>query len=288
MDQTWETYDDIPDDNVTDTATSALGSFLSKGNFYAAAQASNTSRYFSVDIGLVHFIALDLNMYYNVDTCGDTCRKAQIEWLKKDLDIANQNRDNVPWIVAGSHFPFYCTGCYAKQVSGDYYASPKAEYFGNANITASRLFDEQLSLERKKSLSYVAEGSVQSIEDLVPILNENKCDLYVAGHWHYYESLFPMEYNNQGYGGKPLQQDFVHPNVTVHVTSGNGGPPGPDSFTEDCPGPDCGSIPSTRKQSTTFGFGRMTVFNTTHLQFEQISNADGSLVDTWTMVRASS
>ena len=57
LDQTWETYGDIPDDDanitITDTATSALGSFLSKGNFYAAAAQSNTSRYFSLDIGLV-------------------------------------------------------------------------------------------------------------------------------------------------------------------------------------------------------------------------------------------
>lgn len=55
LDQTWETYGDIPDETknitITDTATSALGSFLSKGNFYAA--QSNTSRYFSLDIGLV-------------------------------------------------------------------------------------------------------------------------------------------------------------------------------------------------------------------------------------------
>ena len=48
------------------TATSALGALLSRGTHHAAglhgSTPSNTSRFFSVDFGLVHLIALDLNM----------------------------------------------------------------------------------------------------------------------------------------------------------------------------------------------------------------------------------
>ena len=69
------------------TATSALGAFLSTGNFHSLARRhrpqqsshlssstaplpfrthtahpSNTSRYYSVDHGLVHLVALDLNV----------------------------------------------------------------------------------------------------------------------------------------------------------------------------------------------------------------------------------
>jgi hypothetical protein len=42
-----------------------------------------------------------------------------------------------------------------------------------------------------------------------------------------------------GHGGAILQRDFKDPTVTVHVTTGNGGPPGADNFREDCPGADC-------------------------------------------------
>jgi hypothetical protein len=46
--------------------------------------------------------------YNGVDSCGASCRAAQLEWLEKDLAAANANRDAVPWIVAFSHFPLYC------------------------------------------------------------------------------------------------------------------------------------------------------------------------------------
>ena len=150
-----------------------------------------------------------------MDPCGDVCRLAQIEWLKANLAAANTNRESVPWIVAGSHFPFYCTGCTAKQMSAEYYASSDAEMCGNVNFTASKKCSSSRTLEA---------GSAASISDLVPVLQDNSVDLYVAGHWHYYESVLPGTLGSTGAGGVPLQTDFVNPNVTVHVTSGNGGP----------------------------------------------------------------
>lgn len=49
------------------TATTPLGHLLSFGTHHGVGNTgpvpSGTSRYYSVDLGLVHFIALDLNMY---------------------------------------------------------------------------------------------------------------------------------------------------------------------------------------------------------------------------------
>ena len=103
---------------------------------------SGSSRYFSVDFGLIHFVALDLNVYYGGDPCGDPCKAAQLKWLEADLAAANRNRATVPWVVVMSHYPFYCTGCYAKQMASKYYASGDAEWHGNANATA-QLFAQQ-------------------------------------------------------------------------------------------------------------------------------------------------
>ena len=127
------------------------------------------------------------------------------------------------------------------------------------------------------------------ITDLMPIIHAGGVDLYAAGHWHYYESLLPAAVGATGIGGRVLQKDFVNPDVTVHVTTGNGGPPGPDNFFEDCKGvfrDDCGSIPSTRFQSVSSGYGRLVAHNSTHLQYSQVRNNDSAIEDDWMITQS--
>ena len=85
------------------TATTALGKHLTQGTFYGlglhAPVPSNTSRYGSVDIGLIHYTGLDLN---KLDA-------GQLAWLEEDLAYANGNRANTPWIFVSSHFPVFNT-----------------------------------------------------------------------------------------------------------------------------------------------------------------------------------
>ena len=117
---------------------------------------------------------------------------------------------------------------------------------------------EALMASKSPKGRVLREAAKEVIADLIPEIHAGGVDLYIAGHWHYYESLYPASFGADGIGGAPLQKDFVNPNMTVHVTSGNGGPPGADNFNEDCKDPkDCGSIPSTRFQSVNFGYGRM-------------------------------
>jgi hypothetical protein len=66
-----------------------------------------SSRYYSVDFGLVHLVSLDLNVYY-MDSEKEW-RAPQLEWFRKDLEAAAGNREAVPWIVVVSHYPMYCT-----------------------------------------------------------------------------------------------------------------------------------------------------------------------------------
>jgi hypothetical protein len=68
--------------------------------------------------------------------------------------------------------------------------------------------------------------------------------------------------------------------VTVHVTTGNGGPPG---FND--PADYGGSIPSTNQQSVNYGRGRVSAHNATHLEFTQINNKDSSVQDHWFLVQ---
>jgi hypothetical protein len=103
--------------NGTDErALTGLGSLLSRAtgqygaSAHGGAEPSHTSRWFSVDIWLIHLVALDGNVYdwgiYHTET---VYRQAQLSWLRKDLAAAAENRDKVPWILMLSHYPIYCS-----------------------------------------------------------------------------------------------------------------------------------------------------------------------------------
>lgn len=47
---------------------------------------------FSFDYGPVHIVSASTEHDYSVNS-------AQIQWIQKDLETANANRANVPWIV---------------------------------------------------------------------------------------------------------------------------------------------------------------------------------------------
>ena len=274
-------------ERVRTTAETPLGFALSVGALHAAGVtgagglASNTSRYFSSTLGLVHMVALDFNLYYGDDACGAPCREAQLQWVQRDLALAVANRDSVPWIVLGAHYPLFCTGCGNNEVTARYYASAEAEVHGNCNATAEHLLG-------KGGGRGLSGASAELVADYAPILQRFGVDLFMAGHWHYYESLWPTT------GGTPdcpacavpVQTNFTDPRGTVHITTGNGGPPGLDSFHEHCPGADCGSIPATRRQSLAFGYGRIVAHNASVLEFTQLANANGSVVDHFTITQS--
>jgi len=297
LDGTWQKWGPIAGGDGTavpaaSTASSALGAFLTTSAHHGpgtlGSHPSNTSRYFSVDLGLVHLIALDLNMYFGVDPCGSPCKAAQLQWLEDDLKLANTNRENVPWVLAFSHYPMYCSGCNSAQVSAPYYSSDEAEICGNGNATASAAFAaaRQNEGEQVRAQLKVSANSNGIITDLQPLFDKYSLDLYLGGHWHYYESLFPLQAGNKACQScaTPTQTDFNSPKSTVHVTTGNGGPPGKDTFCESGSGAaDCGSIPATRKQTNEFSSGRVIAHNRTHLTFQQILNSDSSLFDEWTI-----
>lgn len=63
--------------------------------------ASGTNLWYSFDMNLVHFIAIDTEVYaYFVDQ-GQIDR--QLNWLEQDLIKANKNRQKVPWIIMYGH-----------------------------------------------------------------------------------------------------------------------------------------------------------------------------------------
>ena len=265
------------------TATSALGEHLTKGTLYAmglhGATPSNTSRYASSTIGLIHMIGLDLN---NLDD-------AQLAWLETDLAAADANRANVPWIMVASHFPIYHSAAvehrnasYLSYV-GDEEASTLHEEgrrFVDEGAAYAAVSEECASEEECRTI-----GEFQAIlgAALQPLFAKYKIDLYNAGHVHSYEATWPLCDFTTGElcDGK---QDFIDPAGPVHITEGNGGVPGVAAAhtTTDCtkPGGFC------RVEGTGGAYARITAWNATHFQYDHVQNADGAVTDTFTIVRS--
>eukprot|EP00939_MAST-03C_sp_MAST-3C-sp1_P001607 g1607.t1 len=274
------------------TATSALGRLLSTANhhgagLYGAGVPSNTSRYYSVDVGLIHFVALDLNMYNGVDNCGEPCRQAQLAWLDKDLALANENRDRVPWIVAMSHFPLYCSNCPAPghepdalgtphskaavSPPGDWWNEEYCEYVGH---DASCVVPPSFLEEEGGGVTSTTAGNDDMVPDFEPLFMKYGVDVYASGHIHDYEWIYPI------WNATAVQKDFVDPRAPVHLVTGNGGPPSASSFSTikdyayAYSTKDIGVYPAGLGSYT-----RMTAFNSSTMRWTQIANNDSSVLE---------
>lgn len=53
---------------------------------------SSNRFWYSFDYGPVHFVAISTEWDFSLGS-------EQNEWIKKDLEAANNNRKNVPWII---------------------------------------------------------------------------------------------------------------------------------------------------------------------------------------------
>jgi len=72
--------------------------------------------WYSYEYGTVHFTQIDTETDYPHSPEGQGSEinagpfGNQLEWLESDLAAANNNRDNVPWIIVSGHRPLYSSG----------------------------------------------------------------------------------------------------------------------------------------------------------------------------------
>eukprot|EP00041_Stephanoeca_diplocostata_P034117 m.1144845 g.1144845 ORF g.1144845 m.1144845 type:complete len:676 (+) comp24464_c0_seq12:41-2068(+) len=183
-----------------------------------AGETTNTL-YYSWDAGLVHYIAISTELWFGVGT-KDVNLASFKEWLKKDLEAANQNRENVPWVVAHGHRDIYCS------TTDD----DDCNTLGDA-------------------------GLVRAV--LEPLFFEYGVDIWINGHEHSYERTYPL------YQGKSVAS-YVNPPCTFYIVTGAAGSP------EMHEGFDNKQPSWSAFRSNTFGYSRMSVFNSTHLYWEQV------------------
>lgn len=243
------------------SSTSALNTMLTLSTLHgrAAKQAhykqangehSSTSRFYSEDIGLVHFISLDFSPYYFADT-QKQWKAPQLTWFEADLKSID--RTKTPWVIVGGHFPLYCS-----------------------SDTLDERHDEGLlpdaDIGSFKGCTGTGEGTVEeSRGDLEPLMLKYGVDIFVAGHEHDYESIWPVA------KGQLVAETFVNPPAPVHFVTGAGGPPGMDHFGD--------AGPWDRKRMNLPSYGRIIAYNATTLTFQQVFNANSTLFDEVTITK---
>merc|ERR1711998_742089 len=144
INQTWGTAFAQPkthqvDEEVWSKTDSALGHFMTKHNLYTQAMhgatPSGTSRWYSVNLGQLHLVGLDLGQGgtgvgpsdEQSNPFWEAMEKEQVAWLEKDLSAVD--RSVTPWVMVMSHFPLYHTALETNaDTSAAWYTSARAEF----------------------------------------------------------------------------------------------------------------------------------------------------------------
>ncbi|XP_017963624.1 acid phosphatase type 7 isoform X2 [Drosophila navojoa] len=196
--------------------------------------------FYSFDLGPVHFIGISTEVYYFLNY-GLKTLVFQYEWLKRDLETANQpeNRAKRPWIIIYGHRPMYCSND-----NGDDCANHETVV--------------------RKGLP------VLNFFGLEPLFYKYGVDVELWAHEHCYERMWPL-YNYTVYNGS-LAEPYVNPGAPVHIISGAAGNhEGREPFFKQMP-------PWSAFHSQDFGYLRLKAHNASHLYFEQVSDDKGGVV----------
>ncbi|CAH1738472.1 unnamed protein product [Aphis gossypii] len=197
---------------------------------------------YSFNLGPAHFISISTEFYYFL-YYGIKPVVLQYEWLVNDLKEANkpENRKQRPWIIVYGHRPMYCSD------------DDKDDCTYHETITRVGL--PLLHWFGLENLFY-----------------DNGVDLCLWGHEHTYERMWPV-YDRTVYNGSYLEP-YTNPGAPVHITSGSAGcQERTDNF---IPNPPYWSA----IRNSDYGYGRLKIYNSTHLYAEQVSDdRDGEVID---------
>ncbi|XP_015115464.1 acid phosphatase type 7 [Diachasma alloeum] len=209
---------------------------------------SSQGLWYSFDMGPVHFIAIDTEVYYFMNY-GIKQLVKQFEWLDEDLKRANEPAARVvrPWIVTFGHRPMYCSNANTDDCTNHQslvrVGLPFLNWFGLENL-----------------------------------LYKHRVDLQLWAHEHSYERLFPM-YNFKVMNGS-YEKPYNNYKAPVHIVTGSAGcKEGREKFIPKRPY-------WSAFRSADYGYTRMKVFNKTHLYLEQVSDDKaGAVLDQVWMIK---
>jgi len=165
--------------------------------FFMPNNSNTKNQYFSVDVGPVHMVSINSNIFSNFSSTNQspTLTAATTAWLKADLAASNQ-----PWKVITFHQPLYCSPASSSHCGGT------AAY--TANLLESILQTGKIDL--------VLNGHVHDYERFAP-MNKGVPDYSSAsnGNHTFTHPKYPIYIscgspgNNEGLGSKSSMQPQI-------------------------------------------------------------------------------
>ena len=205
-----------------------------KADFRMPVNPSNEGNnlYYSFNLGRAHFTVICGEDLYHSDP--ETQAK-QLNWIKEDLAIANQNREKTPWLIIMTHRPYYCVL--------------------NFRLT----LDPKLADVTNKDCGFRAERLRKMLEE---VFFESGVDLVLHAHIHNYQRTTPLYRNETVPSAYDDFHTHIDPVAPVFILCGaSGNREGNDYLS---PTPQLWNLVQFRDLS----FGRLKVYNSTHLYWE--------------------
>ena len=135
------------------------------------------SFWYSFDFEFIHFVSISSEHDYEPGSTQHT-------WLRNNLEEANENREEYPWIVLFAHRPMY-----SSNGDGDGHGS-----------------------------------EIEFREAMEGLLFDYQVDLAIWGHDHHYERTYPVfEENVYSNNSGNLDDPFYKPGATIHIVAGMAG-----------------------------------------------------------------
>ena len=234
--------------------------------------AASESLYWSADIGPLHLVSYNTEVYFWPKHFGYDHAARQHAWLAADLAAADANRDAVPWVIVTGHRPMYCVA-----TGGDGRCDAEHEASRQGTMMECSAADGHVCW-RRDAAKALPELSVEAL------MHEHGVDVAIFGHVHAYARHWPAFAEHTLASGPDA---YVDPPATVHFLTGAGG--NPEMKLGDTPPPvgpcsapwcafQVGYAPKPG-QSADYSYSRITVANATHLRWEQVSATLGGVID---------
>jgi hypothetical protein len=217
-----------------------------------AAGGDGEGQFYSYNVGPVHVVVTNTEYYYFVGY-GWRQIQRQYEWLERDLAEANKpaNRALRPWIVLVGHRPMYCS------------SNNDPEHCEAVNNYA------RVGIPFREAYLFAPEE----------LYYEQGIDLMFFGHEHNYERFWPVYNRRVCNGTDDPSNPYVNPRAPVHFTTGAAGNQEfQDPFFVN-------PYPWSAYHSDDYCYSRITVFNATHLFFEQYSVDQMAVIDSAWIVK---
>jgi len=199
----------------------------------------------SVNIGPVHFVAICTEFLYYTGF-GWKQNAIQYEWLVADLKKATR-----PENLA---------------------LRPWIVVMGHRPAYCNTVDDEHCIPKGNMVRTGFPGVNAYGFDDL---LYDYGVDISFWAHEHSYERTFPV-YNMTVMNG--TGNAYEDPGATVHIINGAAG-------NREKNDPFYKPMSFSAFRNSDYGYGRMTVFNRTHLYFEQVSAEKGTVIDSVTLVK---